>query len=112
MQPRARASVAVSRERERHRGWKVNGLLVGGLWCWDFSDNHTEITMLFVDAHWRGRGIATKLLKNECRRADLRGVTLTLEPSSKRLVKFYRRFGFEPVDATEDDLEMRRPPKC
>jgi GNAT superfamily N-acetyltransferase len=59
---------------------------------------------IMTDSEQRGEGAASKTLERLCEMADARGVTLFLEvepfgpydgPSTKELVSWYRRFGFE-----------------
>lgn len=67
----------------------VDGILLG------MERHYANLTMLFVDDHWQGRGIGTDLFKAACKQASLAGADklfISAIPSGKT-VAFYQKIG-------------------
>lgn len=79
---------------------EVNGQPIGGLWTRDTDDCH-EVLEIQLQPDWQGRGIGTRLLRHEIRRAHACNKPLRLAVLFRnRALSLYRRLGFEPVGQT------------
>ncbi|BCG96728.1 GNAT family N-acetyltransferase [Mesorhizobium sp. 131-2-1] len=78
------------------------------------------LNRLYVDANWRGLGLASRLLeeaKQECRRCGVSSLRLTVYEKNTGAIAFYKRSGFIATGTTtftvgeevQCDLEMTMP---
>jgi ribosomal protein S18 acetylase RimI-like enzyme len=80
----------------------------------DPEEPHSHLGPLAVDAHLRGHGIGTQILREYCRRLDEAKMAGYLETETEDNVRLYRRFGFtvvaENVVLGVPNWFMGRPP--
>lgn len=67
-----------------------------------------EVSSLHTEPGMRGKGQATKLLKQVCEEADKCGKVLILLPDDEKLVAWYQKFGFEIIQQEPKMLMMRK----
>ena len=63
----------------------------------DPDEAHVHLSPLAVDAHLQGQGIGSLIMQEHCRRLDGAREVGYLETDKPENVRFYERFGFEPV---------------
>ena len=63
----------------------------------DPKERHSHLGPLAVDAHLKGRGIGTQILRAYCRRLDEANLTGYLETETEDNVRLYMRFGFKVI---------------
>ena len=85
-----------------------------------FSESHLaySIDTVLVPAKFRGQGIGTQLIRKILLMADTEGKEVYLsarpigtndEEKLNRLVHYYERFGFQPIDRGLTVVYMKRP---
>jgi ribosomal protein S18 acetylase RimI-like enzyme len=70
-----------------------------------------EITEFHVPERFRGNGEGTALMNEICGQADQEGIVLLLLADNTRLEAYYKRLGFDTIQA-DNDILMVRPPKA
>lgn len=98
--PGMRRRLRVLRASARHgprsmvRAWRWLGMWVVD----DALDCTWRLGPLAVDAHLRGTGIGTALMRVACAQADVAGADLVLETDSHATVGFFACFSFTVID--------------
>lgn len=91
----------------------------GGSFKYQVHDDHLWLEILLVPKHARGQG--TALLSRILAAADQAGVRTALladptdqpgDPTAFEIVRWYGRFGFAMLAATEDGVAMERAPRA
>ncbi len=100
-------------------GPHATGRTMSWLGAWskrDPKERHWHLGPLAVDAHLRGVGVGSKLMRVSCARMDAAGEEAYLETDKPENIRFYERFGFEVIG--EQDVlgvanwfMLRRPGK-
>jgi len=67
----------------------------------DPGERHWHLGPVAVDAHLRGRGIGSELMRAFCEKMDASGEVAYLETDKEINVRFYEKFGFEVVGEEE-----------
>ena len=81
------------------------------------TDQNLLLKRLYVDASWRGLGLAGRLLEEvleECRKREVSRLRLTVYEKNERAIAFYKRSGFNVSGAAtfnvgnevQQDLEL------
>lgn len=88
---------------------------------YDNSNNSIFLTDIYIRPNYKGKGFGTKIMKELTQFADSKKLPIVLIPisdslkpnSGRRLVGFYRRFGFIENNGNIlfDDMGMYRLPK-
>ena len=80
-----------------HRSLSRVGRWTGEWAALDLEQPHSHLGPLAVDAHLRGRGIGSQILREYCRRLDRDQSIGYLETETEENVRLYARFGFRVV---------------
>jgi GNAT superfamily N-acetyltransferase len=88
---------------------------------YDDKNNSIFISDIYMKQQFKGRGWGTKIMNDICQFADNKKMAIALIPATdsinpsglRRLVRFYKRFGFieNSGNSTFDDMSMYRLPK-
>ena len=88
---------------------------------YDANNNSIFLTDIYMKPQFKGRGFGTKIMKELTAFADQKNLAIVLIPATdslkssalRRLVAFYRRFGFieNKGNTLYDDMGMYRLPK-
>ena len=67
-----------------------------------------EVHSLHTEPGMRGKGMATKLLKQVCEEADKCGKVMILLPDDEKLAAWYQKFGFELIQQEPKMIMARK----
>lgn len=110
--------------RERTAGWidslverglnllaQCAGSVVGHIGVVPMSSPSPEL-VVFVHPDWQGRGIGTELIKQAIAHVSAEGreaITLEVMSDNRNALAVYQNVGFDVVERTFNELEMRLP---